>query len=180
MKDLKNIDNVNIRKASIQDVPEVCKIQVDGCCKTYKGIILDDYLSSLKSSIEEKIQETIKWFNEDKISKRFVVALEDEIIACFSLIFPSKTPNNIEADVQLSDMYVKNEYTGLGIGTKIFEFIKDFLLSKDKNTLCAWCFKDNINAFNFYKKKGGVVKKEVLKTISDNEYTVVCFYYEFL
>ena len=31
-----------------------------------------------------------------------------------------------------------------------------------------------------YKKKGGVVKKEVLKTISDNEYTVVCFYYEFL
>lgn len=38
MINLKNIDNVIIRKASIQDVPEVCKIQVDGWCKTYKGI----------------------------------------------------------------------------------------------------------------------------------------------
>ena len=142
MINLKNIDNVIIRKASIQDVPEVCKIQVDGWRKTYKGIISDDYLDSLKNNIKNKIQETIKWFNEDKISKRFVVALEDEIKACFSLIFPSKTPNNIEAEVQLSDMYVKNEYTGLGIGTKIFEFIKDFLLSE-------WCFKDNIDVFNF-------------------------------
>ena len=174
----KNINNVIIRKATIQDVPEVCKIQVDGWRKTYKGIISDDYLDSLKNNIKIKIQETIKWFNEDKFSKKFVVTLEDEIIACFSLIFPSKTPSNLEAEAQLSDMYVKNGYTGLGIGTKIFGFIKDFLLSKGKNTLCAWCFKDNINAFNSYKKKGGAIKKEVLKTISDKEYHVICFFYD--
>lgn len=178
MINLKNIDNVIIRKASIQDVPEVCKIQVDGWCKTYKGIISDDYLSSLKSNIEEKIQETINWFNEGKFSKRFVVTLEDEIIACFSLIFPSEIPSNLEAEAQLSDMYVKNGYTGFGIGTKIFKFIKDFLLSNGKNTLCTWCFKDNVNAFNFYKKKGGIVKKEVLKTISNEKYPVICIFYD--
>ena len=75
-------------------------------------------------------------------------------------------------------MYVKNGYTGFGIGTKIFKFIKDFLLSNGKNTLCIWCFKDNVNAFNFYKKKGGIVKKEVLKTISNEKYPVICIFYD--
>lgn len=174
------LNKLIIREALLNDIEDVVTLQVDGWCETYKGIISDDYLISLKSNIQDKIKEAIKVFNEDKFSKRFVVTLENEIIACFSLIFPSQIPSNLEAEVQLSDMYVRNGYTGFGIGTKIFEFIKDFLLSNEKNTLCAWCFKDNINAINFYKRKGGVIKKEVLKTIFDKKYTVVCFYYEFL
>ena len=173
-----NLNDLIIREASLVDIENIVTLQVDGWCKTYKGIISDDYLNSLKNNIQDKIQETINWFNEDKFSKRFVATLEEEIIACFSLIFQSERPSNLEAEAQLSDMYVKDGYKGFGIGTKIFEFIKNFLLSNGKNTLCTWCFKDNVNALNFYKKKGGIVKKEVLKTISDNKYFVICIFYD--
>ena len=40
-----------------------------------------------------------------------------------------------------------------------------------------WCLKDNINAIDFYKNKGGKIIKEKIVTIDNKDYLEVAFVY---
>lgn len=39
-----NLDNLIIRKATVEDIPEVAKLHVSSWNNTYKGIIAQDHL----------------------------------------------------------------------------------------------------------------------------------------
>ena len=58
--------------------------------------------------------------------------------------------------VILDEIYLEEEYRNKGIGSSI---IKNYVLDNDYN-IYLWVYKDNIKAFNLYKKSGFKIKEE--------------------
>ena len=85
---------------------------------------------------------------------------------------------DLDIDSELCGLYVKNEYLNLGIGTKMFNYVKNIFINNNKKSFGLWCLKENTNAIDFYKNKGGVIIAEKKFVLSGNEYNEVAFKYE--
>ena len=62
----------------------------------------------------------------------------------------------IDDGLLLDEIFIEKEYRNKGIGSSI---IKNYVLDNDYN-LYLWVYKDNIKAFNLYKKLGFKIKEE--------------------
>lgn len=175
MNNNKNIVNVIIRKATIQDVPEVCKMHVDSWCETYRDIISKDYLDSLKSNLGARIRK----YQNDFYERYMIVAtINDEIVGFSQLVFSNKFSSDLDVDCEIGGLYIKNGFKGKGIGTKLFNYIKEKFIEDNKKTMVLWCLKENHNAINFYKKMGGEAFKEKDLEIGNKIYKEIGFLYK--
>ena len=170
-----NNDNIIIRNATVDDVPKVAKIHVNSWNKTYKGIIAQDHLDNMKNNIEKRIE---RMKNEFDLRKMIVATYENEIIAFSEYVFSNEFSRDLDIDCELCGLYVKNEYVGKGIGTLLFNYVKDEFIKNNKKRMGLWCVKENTNAINFYKSKGGIVVKEKQFTLAGREYNEVSFIYD--
>lgn len=57
---------------------------------------------------------------------------------------------NIKNGILLDEIFIEDKYRNKGIGTKV---ISNIILKYQKN-IFLWVYKDNIKAFNLYKKLG--------------------------
>ena len=62
----------------------------------------------------------------------------------------------IDDGLLFDEIFIEREYRNKGIGSSI---IKNYVLDNDYN-LYLWVYKDNIKAFNLYKKLGFKIKEE--------------------
>ena len=62
----------------------------------------------------------------------------------------------IDEGLLLDEIFIEKEYRNNGIGSSI---IKNYVLDNDDN-IYLWVYKDNIKAFNLYKKLGFKIKEE--------------------
>lgn len=62
----------------------------------------------------------------------------------------------IDDGLLLDEIFIEKEYRNNGIGSSI---IKNYVLDNDDN-IYLWVYKDNIKAFNLYKKLGFKIKEE--------------------
>lgn len=154
-----NINKLKIRKATLNDIKEIAKLHIDSWNKIYKGIISDKYLESMKNNLDGRIERMKNDFNLREI---VVGILNDEIVVFAEFIDSNKFSKEIDIDCELCGLYVKNEYLGLGIGSKVFAYVKNVFIKENKKKMGLWCLKENTNAIKFYKAKGGkeIVEKE--------------------
>ncbi len=170
-----NIDNLIIREATFNDILEVAKLHVDSWNKAYKGIISQDYLDSMKNNLEKRIARMKDEFN---LRKMIVAMINNEIVAFSEFVLTNDFSKDLNIDCELCGLYVKNKYLKLGIGTKLFNYVKDIFISNNKKTMGLWCLKDNEKAIKFYKNKGGTIIKEKKFTLAGKEYIEVAFKYD--
>lgn len=62
----------------------------------------------------------------------------------------------IDDGLLLDEIFIEKEYRNKGFGSSI---IKNYVLDSDDN-IYLWVYKDNIKAFNLYKKLGFKIKEE--------------------
>lgn len=67
----------------------------------------------------------------------------------------------------LSKFYIKKDYRNKGIGTKVFEFIKDFATKNYYKKIQLTVNKNNTNTIKAYKKWGFVVVNSVVTPIGN-------------
>lgn len=67
----------------------------------------------------------------------------------------------------LSKFYIKKDYRNKGIGTKVFEFIKDFANKNSYKKIQLTVNKNNTNTIKAYKKWGFVVVNSVVTPIGN-------------
>lgn len=158
-------NDCNIRLNTYEDQEQIAKIKVDGWKETYEGMIDKNYLEQLNYETETK-----KYQDSYEDYKDLVFVIENnntkEILgyACIKL-------NKVEyCDSELVSLYIKPGYKGLGIGTKLFNHITNYLKELGKKNMILWCLKDNTNSLNFYKKLGGTILKEKDAKIGNKEY----------
>ena len=170
-----NLDNLIIREASLEDIPIVAKLHVDSWNKTYKGIIAQEHLDNMKNNIDKRID---RMQNEFNLRKMIVATINGEIVAFAEFTLTNEFSKDLDIDCELCGLYVKNEFVGTGIGTKVFEYIKNIFIENGKHKMGLWCVKENNNAINFYKAKGCIQVTEKTFSLANKEYKEVAFIYE--
>lgn len=163
-----------IRDATLADIPEVAKLHVESWNKTYKGIIAQTHLDNMKNNIAKRIERMQKDFN---LRKMVVAVIEDEIVAFSEFVFSNEFSKELNIDCELCGLYVKNEYLNKGIGTQVFNYVKDVFIKSGKNKMGLWCVKENKNAVNFYRRKGGIITSEKEFILAEKKYREVAFVY---
>ena len=115
------LDDLIIREATLDDIPMVARLHVDSWNKTYKGIIDQEHLNNMKNNIDKRIE---RMRNEFKQRKMMVAILNNEIVAFTEFTINNEFSKELDIDCEFCGLYVKNEYVGIGIGSKFFDYIK--------------------------------------------------------
>ena len=167
------MENIIIRNIKKQDIPKVVDIQINGWKTAYKGIIEDKYLDTMNK--EEKIKKRQK----DYMLNGFIIAeLNDDVVGFCRYIDNNSSSTEVEdADCELLAIYVKSDLKYKGIGTKLFQYVRDEFIKKGKSKMILWCLKDNEASKKFYTKMGGTIICERPIAIGDKCYPEVCFLY---
>ena len=164
-----------IREATIEDIPEVAKLHVESWNKTYSGIISQEYLNNMKNNLSKRIDRMEKEFY---LRKMIVAVIDKEIVAFSEFVFSNEFSKDLDVDSELCGLYVKNEYLNRGIGTEIFNYVKNLFKENNRKKMVLWCVKENQNAVNFYKRKGGTIIAEKKFILAGKEYNEIAFEYK--
>ena len=168
------MENVRIRQMTKADIPAVVDIQINGWRAAYKGIIAGEHLNAMNRD------GRIKKIEQSYLKYGFIVAeYSGEVVGFANYIDSNEfAPETTDADCELSAIYVKPDLKRRGIGTKLFEYVKEELAYKNKRKMVLWCLKDNEPSKRFYEKMGGVIIEKRLIRIGQNDYIEVCYSYD--
>ena len=118
--------NPIIRNIKKKDITTVVDIQINGWKTAYKGIIEDKYLETMNK--EEKIKKR----QNDYMLNGFIIAeLNNDIVGFCRYIDNNSFSREVEeADCELLAIYVKSDLKYNGIGTKLFQYVKNEFIKK--------------------------------------------------
>ena len=167
------MENLIVRNIEEKDIPSVVDIQIDGWKSAYKWIVDDNILKSMNR------HERIAKRKNDYKEIGFIVAELNNLVVGFCRYIDSNkfTTNISNIDCELLALYVKPNLKYNGIGTRLFQFVKNEFKSKNKTKMILWCLKDNEPSKKFYTKMGGEIIKERTIEIGEKEYLEVGFEY---
>ena len=169
---LEDKDDYIIRKNEIKDQEQMAHIKIDGWKCAYDRIIASKYLKTL--DYKKQTERYIASFDEYK--DLVLVAVRGEEVlgySCFQYF-----DKNHKFDSELVSLYIKPEYKGMGIGTKLLKATIKELKENAKKSMIVWCLSDNSNAISFYEKNGGKKVIEKKAKIGDEKYKEYGFYFD--
>ena len=167
------MDNLIIRDITIDDIPSVVDIQMNGWREAYKGIIDDDILDSMN-----RIDKIERMKNNYKDEPFVVAVLDNEVVGFCRYAYDNHYCPDYPVDCEIVALYVKPELKYQGIGTKMFNYVVNEFKKINKKRMIIWCLRDNYPSRKFYEKMGGIIigEKDFIK--GDKGYPEVGFLYE--
>lgn len=170
-----NYDNINIRKAKKSDIKQIATIKVEGWRQAYGDIIANDYLENMSVS-KEMTKYANNYYSLDTV---FVAEQDNEILGFCRIYDYNNSPyKDIEIDCEIREIYVRPNIKRMGIGSKIFKYVLNYLKNKGKKKLYLGVFESNYKSRKFYEKMGGIIGEKSILKIENNTYTIVSYTYE--
>ena len=158
-----------IRKAILSDAKNIAILIVSGWQTAYKGLINQNFLNSMSiSKMTEGWSKNIASQNKD--NHIFVYENNNKILGVIRFGKPDDENSSYNAEIHV--LYVEPSLKRQGIGTKLFNFAKDYFIKNNTINMIIWCLKGNIPSINFYKKMGGKIvdtRKSVVNNIKLEE-----------
>lgn len=164
-------DDYIIRKNRLEDQEQMAHIKVDGWRNAYDNIVSSKYLNSL--DYKAQTERYIASFDEYK--DLVLVAVKDDEVLGYSC-FNDKPSDKY--DSELVSLYIKPNNLNKGIGSTLLKETAKLLYENGKHNMIIWCFKDNVNAKNFYSDLGGSIVEEKKAKIGEEYIDEVCFYFD--
>ncbi|MFE3974100.1 MULTISPECIES: GNAT family N-acetyltransferase [unclassified Peribacillus] len=146
---------MKIRRAIEEDVNGIANVHINSWQTTYKGILPDQYLSSLNLEARRK-----NWLRNLKMLHNATFVAENahgEIIG-FTAGGPEQT-NDPHIQGEVYAVYILKEYQRQGFGRKMIKAVIHELIKMEHKNLIIWALKDNPSC-GFYKALGGQVIAE--------------------
>jgi len=150
---------MNFRLATIEDVPEIVKLNVDTWRTAYKSIFPPEFLHKL-SYKEKEIRWRERFNNPEREEFIYIAETEFKKIVGFSMgsleqsDLTLKIPGIGNYIGELMAIYIIQKYQRRHIGIKLVKMIVERLLESDINSMIVWVLKDSPNC-KFYKILGG-------------------------
>ena len=158
-----------IRQAVKEDSYSIAKLIVESWQTAYKGLIDDNYLNNL--SISDRV---IGWerniLNQNENNHIYVYEENEKILGVIRFGIPDNEASNYNSEIHV--LYVEPTLKRNGIGTKLFNFAKNYFIEKNTTNMIIWCLKNNLPSIKFYGKMGGTIvasKKAVIHNIELEE-----------
>lgn len=167
------MNEIKIRKATLNDIKAISTIKVKGWQSAYKNIISDEYLDNM--SIKKVIEKNTKDFDK----YLFIVAeINSKVVGfcCYDFGNIEELDNN--ADCELRGIYIKPNMKRNGIGRKLINYIKKEFFKVNKEKMILWCLKENYQSREFYKSMGGVEGKCKKSEFDGKEYEIISYLFD--
>ena len=116
---------------------------------TYRGIYPDELLDNFDYDFHDS--KNLSMINSEEYSVYFITANGEK---AGYLILQHKNPLYIQS------LYLLSDFRRKGIGTKVFEFIRNHCLENRLSKFYLGCHPQNKNALYFYEKMGGTVTEK--------------------
>lgn len=157
---MSGIKEVSLRRATVADAEAIAKVRIESWLASYRGIIPDTYLDSMK--LEESalhwrtILEALAVAGE-RICV-FVAESEGQVIGFVSGMLLPEAKLGMQAE--LTAIYLRPAWQRSGIGRRMLQKVARVFQAQGINSLLAWVISDNAAARNFYEDLGGALLRE--------------------
>lgn len=134
-------NNIEICKGSIEDIPSLIPL-------------LKELFSIEKDFIfnKSKHEEGLKLLIENKNALLLVAKFENEVIAMITMQTLISTASGSKSGL-IEDFVVKDDFKYLGVGSYLFEYLKEYAIKKEIKRLQLVCDENNEIAKGFYSTK---------------------------
>ncbi|MBT2680078.1 GNAT family N-acetyltransferase [Bacillus sp. ISL-35] len=163
---------MEIRKATLQDAEGIAKVHVKSWQETYKGLVSQEYLDSLKAEDRQPLWEKSLIQTSDTSPVFVAVTPGGEIVGFAS--FGKERMGKLNADGELYAIYILKKYQRDRIGTKLLHTGLEELLRQKDESMLVWVLKDN-ESRKFYESLQPVKAGEEVVEIAGQEYTEVAY-----
>jgi GNAT superfamily N-acetyltransferase len=140
---------LDIRPATSRDADQIADVHANAWQNTYQGLIP---FISLRSMIERR---NGSWWRRaiDRGTSVMVVDMNGTIAGYCT--FGLNRARALPQEGEIYELYMRPEYQGVGIGTRLFKAARESLRSHGCNGLVVWALEDNSMAMTFYHGHGG-------------------------
>ena len=140
---------IDIRKAEPRDAAAIAGVHAESWQGAYAGIIPFRALNAMISR-----RGTAWWADAiRRAASVIVVEIGGEVVGYATL--GKNRAHELPQQGEIYELYVKPEYQGLGLGTRLFAAARDRLASHGLSGLVIWALEDNAGATRFYAGAGG-------------------------
>jgi GNAT superfamily N-acetyltransferase len=136
------MDQVTIRSATIEDVPQILFF--------IKELALYEKLLSEVSATEDSLAKSI--FIDKKAEVIF--AQYQNTAVGFALFFHNYSTFLGKPGIYIEDLFVLEQYRGLGIGKVLLRYLCRLAIERDCGRVEWWCLDWNRSSIEFYKSIG--------------------------
>lgn len=166
----KGFENITIRRASFEDIPQVAKVHVESWQKSFRGIVSQRYLDNL--SIEKREKAFRERYNKKNYTSIVAETMEGKIVGFAD--FGKGRDENKKFESEIYAFYLLGEFQRKGIGEKLFRNIVENLIENSEESLYLEALE--ISPFRkFYEKMGGKIIGRSSHKIGDETYATVLY-----
>ena len=137
------------RRAMPDDAAEISAVHLESWRNAYSGIVPH---AALNRMINRRGDD---WW--EMAIRRATIILVIEVgdeIAGYATLGPNRV-STLPFEGEIYEIYLKPEYQGIGLGTKLFADAKSELKRRGFNGVVVWALSENDNALSFYQNAGG-------------------------
>ena len=141
---------IEIRRATVEDIPAIARVHVDAWRTAYRGIVPDEYLDGLTYEGRERMWRSVL----GEFADRHVAYVADhgtEGVIGFALCGETREPG---VDAELFAIYLLDRHQRRGFGRRLFAAAAADLLAQGRRSLVLWVLADNPSR-RFYEAIGG-------------------------
>ena len=163
-----------IRKAELNDTPDLGYIQVTSWRSAFRNIASDNYLDNMVS--EEHQAEDWREILADVDQVVLVAEMEDKLVGYAWA--HREDDESIEWDSELISMHILPEYKRQGIGRRLFATAAKQLKEQGCQSVYLWVLEENHPSRKFYEALGGQYAGKHQIELGDRELTEVAYGWE--
>lgn len=164
-----------IRNATVEDVKDIARVHVDCWCESYKDILPQIFLESLKYTDREKMWERIIP-RSLKCSGTLVVEDSSGDIVGFCDYGRAREHEHGHQG-EIYALYLKKKAQGRGIGRKLIEMVRQEFKANSISSFYLWVLKAN-QTRNFYIHMNGICQKSQVCEIGGTGQEEELFYFK--
>jgi GNAT superfamily N-acetyltransferase len=141
--------SIDIRKAELRDAAAIAEVHHEAWRGAYSGIIPHRALNAMISRRGHNW-----WANAIRRAASVLVIEIGGVVAGYVTMGRNRA-REFPQDGEIYELYLRPEYQGIGLGTRLFAAARQRLSGNGLHGLIVWALEENINALQFYAGAGG-------------------------
>lgn len=160
---------IDIRQARRRDAPAIAEVHYQAWQGAYAGIIPHRTLNRMIA------RRGARWWANAirRVSTVLVAEIGGEVVGYATL--GRNRARNLPQQGEIYELYIRPEYQGIGLGSKLFAAARKKLADHGLKGLVVWALEDNVGALNFYEGAGGMDTAEGVELFEQKALRKIAF-----
>jgi ribosomal protein S18 acetylase RimI-like enzyme len=163
---------IGVRRAEIEDAEAITAVHDSAWRNAYDGVIPAKELARIVA------RRGARWWERAIRRGTAILVLEVASEICgYATVGPNRA-RNLAQKGEVYEIYMKPEFQGIGLGTRLFLAARRELSRFGFDTVVVWALADNDGACRFYRNAGGQKVARANERFGEVSLTKVAFAWE--